>query len=234
MANQQPDDERIFHIARLLPSGNAREDYLDQICAGDQALRERVEALLEVHEQEQGFLESARPEIAPTVEQKPITEAPGQEIGRYKLLQKIGEGGFGVVFMAEQVRPVRRKVALKVIKPGMDSNAVTARFEAERQALAMMDHQNIARVLDGGATDSGRPYFVMELVKGIPISDYCDKNQLPTEERLKLFISVCQAVQHAHQKGNIHRDLKPSNVLVTLADGRPLVKVIDFGVAKAK
>lgn len=233
MTSQQLDDEKIFHFARKLPDQATRSEYFDQVCAGDQALRERVEALLAIHEQEQVFLKSAAPEVAPTVDQKPILEAPGQEIGRYKLLQKIGEGGFGVVFMAEQIRPIRRKVALKVIKPGMDSSAVVARFEAERQALAMMDHASIARVLDGGATDSGRPYFVMELVKGVAITEYCDKNQLPTEERLKLFMSVCQAVQHAHQKGIIHRDLKPSNVLVTLADGQPVVKVIDFGVAKA-
>ena len=192
-----------------------------------------VEALLLVHEQEQDFLKSAKPELPLTTDQKPIKEAPGQEIGRYKLLQKIGEGGFGVVFMAEQVRPVRRKVAVKVIKPGMDSNAVVARFEAERQALAMMDHPNIARVLDGGATEEGRPYFVMELVQGVPITEYCDKNQLNTEERLHLFVSVCKAMQHAHQKGIIHRDLKPSNILITLHDGKPTVKVIDFGVAKA-
>ncbi|MCR9293961.1 MAG: serine/threonine protein kinase [bacterium] len=233
MASQQLDDERIFHTARRITDQDARTDYLDQICAGDLALRERVDALLAVHEQEQDFLKSAGPEPLPTVDQKPITEAPGQEIGRYRLLQKIGEGGFGVVFMAEQLRPVRRKVALKVIKPGMDSSAVVARFEAERQALALMDHPNIARVLDGGATDSGRPYFVMELVKGVPITEYCDKNQLNTSERLRLFIRVCQAVQHAHQKGIIHRDLKPSNILVTLHDGKPIIKVIDFGVAKA-
>ena len=209
-----------------------RVEYLDQVCAGDQALRERVEALLEVHEQEQDFLKSS-PEPAPTVDQPPISEGPGPQIGRYKLLQKIGEGGFGVVYMAEQQRPVRRKVALKIIKPGMDTHAVVARFEAERQALALMDHPNISRVLDGGATDSGRPYFVMELVKGVPITEYCDANNLTTDERLKLFITVCQAVQHAHQKGIIHRDLKPSNILITLHDGQPVVKVIDFGVAKA-
>ena len=154
-------------------------------------------------------------------------------IGPYKLLQKIGEGGMGVVFMAEQTQPVRRKVALKVIKPGMDTGQVVARFEAERQALAMMDHPNIARVLDAGATDTGRPYFVMELVKGVPITEYCDQNQLTPRERLELFIPVCQAIQHAHQKGIIHRDIKPSNVLVTLHDGKPVPKVIDFGVAKA-
>ncbi|MCS7471457.1 serine/threonine protein kinase, partial [Stieleria sp. ICT_E10.1] len=193
---------------------------------------ERVEELLRVHEQEQSFLKSNNNPPSTEVMGE-LNIALGQQIGRYKLLQKIGEGGFGVVFMAEQHRPVRRKVALKVIKPGMDTKAVVARFEAERQALAMMGHPNIARVFDGGATDGGRPYFVMELVKGVPITEYCDKNELSTEQRLKLFATVCQAVQHAHQKGIIHRDLKPSNVLVTLADGEPVVKVIDFGVAKA-
>src|SRR5207237_4868133 len=157
----------------------------------------------------------------------------GTSIGPYKLLEQIGEGGFGVVFMAEQQQPVRRTVALKVLKPGMDTRQVIARFEAERQALAMMDHQNIARVLDAGATDSGHPFFVMELVLGIPITGFCDDNRLTPRERLELFVAVCQAVQHAHQKGIIHRDLKPSNVLVTLHDGTPLVKVIDFGIAKA-
>ena len=162
-----------------------------------------------------------------------VAEGPGTVIGRYKLLQQIGEGGFGVVFMAEQQEPVRRKVALKVIKPGMDTKEVIARFEAERQALALMDHPNIARVFDAGATESGRPYFVMELVRGIPITDYCDQNSLASQARLELFVCVCQAVQHAHQKGIIHRDVKPNNVLVTLHDGKPVVKVIDFGVAKA-
>src|SRR5207245_184061 len=160
-------------------------------------------------------------------------EGPGTIIGPFKLLEQIGEGGFGVVFMAEQHQPVRRKVALKVIKPGMDSRQVVARFEAERQALALMDHPNIARVFDGGETAGGRPFFVMELVKGLPITDFCDQIQLPINERLELFLNVGQAVQHAHQKGIIHRDLKPSNVLVTLHDGTPMVKVIDFGIAKA-
>ena len=154
-------------------------------------------------------------------------------IGRYKLLEEIGEGGMGVVYMAEQREPVRRKVALKVIKPGMDSRQVIARFEAERQALAMMDHPNIAHVLDAGGTESGRPYFVMELVRGVPITEYCDPNEFTTRERLELFVTVCQAVQHAHQKGIIHRDLKPSNVMVTLLDDVPVAKIIDFGIAKA-
>ncbi len=154
-------------------------------------------------------------------------------IGPYRLMEQIGEGGFGLVFVAEQHQPVRRKVALKVIKPGMDTRDVVARFEAERQALALMDHPNIASVLDAGTTDSGRPYFVMELVRGVPITDYCDASKLTPRERLALFVQVCQAVQHAHQKGVIHRDLKPSNVLVAPHDGVPVVKVIDFGVAKA-
>jgi len=162
-----------------------------------------------------------------------LSEGPGTLIGPYKLMEQIGEGGMGLVFVAEQQQPVRRKVALKVIKPGMDTRPVVARFEAERQALALMDHPNIARVLDGGETVNGRPFFVMELVKGVPITDYCDLNRLPPRERLELFMSVCQAVQHAHHKGIIHRDLKPSNVLVTSHDGTPVVKVIDFGVAKA-
>src|SRR5438067_1505898 len=164
---------------------------------------------------------------------RPVAEGPGSRIGPYKLLQQIGEGGFGVVYMAEQQEPVRRKVALKIIKPGMDTKEVIARFESERQALALMDHPNIARVLDAGATESARPYFVMELVKGIQITQFCDNNHLPARERLELFISICHAIQHAHQKGVIHRDLKPSNVMVTLHDGRPVAKVIDFGVAKA-
>ncbi|HEV8066807.1 MAG TPA: protein kinase [Planctomycetaceae bacterium] len=171
--------------------------------------------------------------VASTKSIQTVSEQPGAVIGPYKLMEQIGVGGFGLVFVAEQQRPVRRKVALKVIKPGMDTREVVARFEAERQALAMMDHPNIARVYDAGATDSGRPYFVMELVRGVPITDYCDQNHLTLRERLELFVSVCQAVQHAHQKGIIHRDIKPSNVLVTLQDGKPVAKVIDFGVAKA-
>ncbi|MCH7870616.1 MAG: protein kinase, partial [Planctomycetes bacterium] len=160
-------------------------------------------------------------------------EGSGTRIGRYKLLRRIGEGGFGSVWMAEQTEPVLRKVALKIIKLGMDTKQTLARFEAERQALAMMDHPSIARVLDGGATDSGRPYFVMELVKGVSITQYCDTERLRTRDRLDLFIRVCNAVQHAHQKGIIHRDLKPSNVMITLHDGKPVPKVIDFGIAKA-
>ena len=168
-----------------------------------------------------------------TSARRPITEGPGSRIGPYKLLQKIGEGGMGTVYMAEQQKPVRRRVALKIIKPGMDTDQVVVRFEAERQALALMDHHSIAKVFDAGATDTGRPYFVMELVNGIPITDYCDRANLSPRERLELFIPVCQAIQHAHQKGVIHRDVKPSNILITLHDGKPVPKVIDFGIAKA-
>ena len=203
--------------------------YLEAACQGDSALRQQVEALLSAHARAGDFLEQS---VIPPAEE-PIGEGPGTRIGRYKLLEKIGEGGFGLVFMAEQTEPVNRKVALKIIKAGMDTREVIARFEAERQALALMDHPNIARVLDAGATETGRPYFVMELVNGIPITDYCDQKQLPTVERLQLFMKVCAAVQHAHQKGIIHRDLKPSNILVTLIDGEAVPKVIDFGVAKA-
>ena len=162
-----------------------------------------------------------------------VTEQPGDHIGRYKLLEKIGEGGYGIVYMAEQSEPIRRRVALKVVKLGMDTKQVIARFEAERQALALMNHPNIAKVLDAGSTDAGRPYFVMELVRGVRITDYCDENHLSTRDRIDLFLQVCQAVQHAHQKGIIHRDLKPSNILVTTLDGSPVPKVIDFGIAKA-
>ena len=212
-----------------------RQAFLDRACAGDATLREQVESLLRAHDEARGFLEAAADPHAtanPLVI-TPIEEQPGTRIGRYKLLQKIGEGGCGVVYMAEQEEAVRRRVALKVIKLGMDTKAVIARFEAERQALARMEHPNIARVLDAGATSSGRPFFVMELVRGLRITDYCDQNSLSTEQRLELFIAVCQAIQHAHQKGVIHRDIKPSNILVTLHDGRPVPKVIDFGIAKA-
>src|SRR5262249_23816280 len=172
-------------------------------------------------------------ELGATVDAVGAREGPGAVIGPYKLLQQLGEGGMGTVWMAEQTEPVRRKVALKLIKPGMDSKQVIARFEAERQALALMDHPNIAKVLEAGTTESGRPHFVMELVKGVPITRYCDEHRLTPRQRLELFVLVCQAVQHAHQKGIIHRDLKPSNVLIALYDGKPVPKVIDFGVAKA-
>ena len=232
MSSRQLDEEAVFHLARGIDDLALRSTYLEQICAGDQALRDRVEDLLRAHEHE-GFLRSSQSESAPTAERTPLTERPGLSVGRYKLLQELGEGGMGTVFMAEQVEPVQRRVALRVIKQGMDTRQFIARFEAERQALALMDHPNIARVLDAGCTETGRPYFVMELVKGVPINRFCDENRLTTQERLNLFVSVCHAVQHAHQKGIIHRDLKPSNVLVALYDDRPVPKIIDFGVAKA-
>jgi serine/threonine protein kinase/tetratricopeptide (TPR) repeat protein len=209
-----------------------RAAFLDRACAGDPALRRRIERLLRRHQQADSLLDTPAAALPATVHEA-VREGPGSMIGPYRLLAQIGEGGFGVVFRAEQTQPVRREVALKVVKAGMDTRQVVARFEAERQALALMDHPHIAQVFDGGATASGRPYFVMELVKGVPITDFCDQNRLAVRERLALFVSVCQAVQHAHQKGVIHRDLKPSNVLVTRHDGTPAVKVIDFGVAKA-
>ena len=234
MSTEKPNVRTIFAEALEKESAEARAKYLDEACKGDGELRDRLEALLSAHGEAGNFLGGEAADSGPTVDVEPISERPGTLIGdRYKLLQQIGEGGFGVVYMAEQERPVRRRVALKVIKAGMDTRAVIARFEAERQALAMMDHPNIARVLDAGATASGRPYFVMELVKGIPITQYCDETHLGTRQRLSLFADVCRAVQHAHQKGLIHRDLKPSNIMVTLRDDRPHVKVIDFGVAKA-
>lgn len=204
---------------------------LDVACHGDANLRIRVEQLLQAHRNADRFLGGA--ETNDSSCDPPLTETLGAQIGPYKLLQQIGEGGMGVVYMADQSTPVRRKVALKIIKPGMDTREVIARFEVERQALALMDHPNIARVFDAGSTQAGLPYFVMELVRGVPVTDYCDQNNLPVRERLELFVTVCHAVQHAHQKGIIHRDIKPNNVLVTLHDGRPVPKVIDFGVAKA-
>jgi eukaryotic-like serine/threonine-protein kinase len=209
-----------------------RAAFLDEVCGGDTALRQRIERLLRRDQQADSLLDSPTVAHIATIDE-PVTERPGTVIGPYKLLEQIGEGGFGVVFMAEQIEPIRRKVALKVLKAGMDTRQVIARFEAERQALALMDHPNIAHVLEAGETSSGRPYFVMELVRGLSMTDYCDQTNVPIRERLALFIDVCQAVQHAHQKGIIHRDIKPSNVLVTLHDGKPVVKVIDFGIAKA-
>jgi tetratricopeptide (TPR) repeat protein/serine/threonine protein kinase len=207
--------------------------FLDQACGADADLRDRVDQLLEAHLAMGSIDCRAGAAPAATVDDCPVRECAGSLIGPYKLLEQIGEGGFGIVFMAEQTRPLCRKVALKVLKPGMDTRQVIARFEAERQALALMDHPNIAHVHDGGETASGRPYFVMELVEGIPITEFCDQSQLSVRQRLELFLNVCQAAQHAHQKGIIHRDIKPGNVMVTLHDGTPVVKVIDFGIAKA-
>jgi len=225
------DSEKIESIlvnALEIPSESARHAYITKCCGEDLELRQRVEKLVENHFLAGDFLTS-RAQGWPTK----VGERLDEWVGPYQLLEQIGEGGFGVVFLAEQQKPIRRKVALKVIKPGMDTSQLVARFENERQALALMEHPNIARVLDVGETDSGRPYFVMELVKGVPITEYCDEHHLTTRERLELFVSVCQAVQHAHQKGIIHRDIKPSNVLIAQVDGKPVSKVIDFGVAKA-
>ncbi len=225
--------EEIFYSALELSDPDAITAYLDEICANNQALRAQVESLLDLHGEAGDFLETPPYQGDIELRPSPVSEEPGTVIGPYKLLEKIGEGGMAVVYMAEQQRPLQRKVALKLVKLGMDSDQVIARFEAERQALALMDHPNIARVFDAGTTESGRPYFVMELVKGVSITDFCDKNQMNTQDRLDLFVNVCQAVQHAHQKGIIHRDLKPSNVMVTFHDSKPVPKVIDFGIAKA-
>jgi serine/threonine protein kinase/Flp pilus assembly protein TadD len=225
------DHARSIFLAALERAPEQWPGLLDEACSDNVQLRGRVNELLLAH-QAMGSIHGDRGVPAATTAEA-LNEAPGTVIGPYKLLEQIGEGGFGVVFMAEQQQPIRRKVALKVLKPGMDSRQVIARFEAERQALALMDHPNIARVLDAAQTAGGRPYFVMELVKGIPITEFCDQARLTPRERLELFIHVCQAVQHAHQKGIIHRDIKPSNVLVTMQDGAPLAKVIDFGIAKA-
>ena len=241
---EKPKAEVIFFAALDKKDSAERDAFLDEACVGDPDLAQQVRKLLSAHDQLGDFLQT-RDEVKvpdetrapsdpnPTTGYRGFGEAIGSIIaGRYKLLQQIGEGGMGVVYMAEQDQPVRRRVALKIIKPGMDSNQVVARFEAERQALAMMEHQNIARVLDAGTTPSGRPYFVMELVHGVPITQFCDDNQLTPHERLELFVPVCQAIKHAHQKGIIHRDIKPSNVLVTLYDDKPVPKVIDFGVGE--
>jgi len=230
--NATPQKAKEIFVAALKLAPDQWDGYLAEACGGDDELRSRVRDLLQANAEAGSFLESPASDPVATVD-GPIREGPGTIIGSYKLLEQIGEGGFGVVFMAEQTQPVRRRVALKVLKPGMDTRQVVARFEAERQALAIMDHPNIAKVHDGGATASGRPYFVMELVKGMPMTDFCDQHHLTPRQRLELFIPVCQAVQHAHHKGIIHRDLKPSNVLVTVHDTTPVVKVIDFGVAKA-
>jgi tetratricopeptide (TPR) repeat protein/tRNA A-37 threonylcarbamoyl transferase component Bud32 len=245
MASESPSLDSIFCTAIAIASAEDRAAYIVRACGSDPELRGQVEKLVRAHFRAGSFLEQPAAEAGATGDEvapgrwidpadlPPPSEGPGTRIGPYKLMEQIGEGGMGLVFVAEQHEPVKRRVALKVIKPGMDSRSVIARFEAERQALAMMDHANIAKVYDGGATAEGRPYFVMELVKGTPITDYCDAHRLSTRQRLELFLDVCQAVQHAHQKGIIHRDLKPSNVLVSLHDVTAVVKVIDFGVAKA-
>ena len=227
MKSPSPNLEDAFAEAVEIKSPTELKLFLAQL---EQPLQENVRALLSSHDAMGKFLEGQSVETMATAD---LQATIGKSIGHYKIREKIGEGGFGVVYVAEQSEPIQRKVALKIIKPGMDSAEVIARFEAERQALALMDHPNVARVLDAGTTESGHPYFVMELVRGVPITELCDKEKLTTKQRLELFVHVCGAVQHAHQKGIIHRDLKPTNVLVTLHDGRPVPKVIDFGVAKA-
>src|SRR5262245_51725199 len=243
----EPRSLKELFLAALAVAPAARDAWLERECAQDAELRRRVELMLAAHDTPQSLLDRLAPVAEPpeaaagalaaaTAERPPYAgreEAGTVVAGRYTLVEEIGEGGMGTVWMAQQTEPVRRLVAVKPIKPGMDSELVLARFEAERQALALMDHPHIAKVLDAGTTAGGRPYFVMELVKGVPITRYSDENHLTPRERLELFVPVCQAVQHAHQKGIIHRDLKPSNVLVALYDGRPVPKVIDFGVAKA-
>ncbi|MCK4282931.1 MAG: serine/threonine protein kinase, partial [Candidatus Brocadiae bacterium] len=233
MDAEHPDKKTIFNEAAEIESPQDRKAYLEKACGGDAELRAAVEELLRLHESNRRFM--AVPVLGPrdTVHLIPPTEKPGDVIGCYKLLEKIGEGGFGVVYMAQQQAPVRRRVALKVIKLGMDTKAVVARFEAERQALALLDHANIAQVFDAGTTEAGRPYFVMEYVKGVPLTEHCDRQKLSIEERLGLFLLVCEGVQHAHQKGIIHRDIKPSNILVSIEGEKAVPKIIDFGVAKA-
>ncbi|HUQ72674.1 MAG TPA: serine/threonine-protein kinase [Planctomycetaceae bacterium] len=225
-------EREIFVTAIQEDDASRRQILLDEACGTNAALRRRVEELLRVYDKVGSFLQEPVADVAAAISQ-PSACLLGTLIGPYKLLQQIGEGGMGTVYMAEQTYPVQRKVALKLIKPGLDSRQVIARFEAERQALALMDHPNIARVLDANTTEAGQPYFVMELVHGLPITTYCDERRLSPRQRLELFTPVCLAVHHAHQKGIIHRDLKPSNVLVALYDGQPVPKVIDFGVAKA-
>src|ERR1017187_7921013 len=237
MSESSGREERIFAEALVLPEGE-RQRFIVEACQGDGDLRKRVEALVRAHESAEGFMDAPpATETEDIIGDSPLppvmTEAAGSRIGRYKLLQRLGEGGCGVVYMAEQEEPVRRRGALKIIKLGMETSSVIARFEAERQALAMMDHPNIARVFDAGATDRGSPYFVMELVRGVRITKYCDKNRLSIRQRLDLFVQVCHAIQHAHQKGIIHRDIKPSNIIIALHDGVPMPKVIDFGISKA-
>jgi serine/threonine protein kinase len=238
MPNATPSLDTVFCEAVEIADADARAAYLARVCGADAGLRQRVEALLAAHFQAGSFLDRPAEALAAFAacaagNDPSDVQEPGSVIGPYTLVEKVGEGGMGAVYVADQTAPVKRRVALKVIKPGMDTREVVARFETERQALALMDHPNIATVLDAGTTDWGRPYFVMELVRGLPITEYCDQARLPADLRLRLFAQLCRAVQHAHQKGVIHRDLKPSNVLVTLHDGEPVPKVIDFGVAKA-
>ena len=229
----KPGVATILAEAVEIDSETERRSFVERACAGDEALCQEIQSLIDNHVRAGSFLESPAVDLAVTIASSHVCEAVGNQIGPYKLRELLGEGGMGSVFVAEQEKPVRRKVALKIIKPGMGSREVISRFETERQAIALMDHPNIARVLDAGTTDNGLPYCVMELVKGLPITDHCNAQKLGTRDRLELFLQVCHAVQHAHQKAIIHRDLKPSNVIVAIHDVMPVVKVIDFGVAKA-
>jgi len=243
-AKQQID--AIYFTALRVTDDAQRGSFLEHACAGDDALHAAVTRMLGAHGAAEDFFANSAPALTLTLEDFAAAETEdilaestsfderlGSRIGRYKLLQRLGEGGCGVVYLAGQEEPIRRRIAVKIIKLGMDTHSVIARFEAERQALAMMDHPNIARVLDAGATGAGRPYFVMEWVEGVKLTDYCDRHDLDTRQRLGLFVQVCAAIQHAHQKGVIHRDIKPSNILVTLQDGIAVPEVIDFGIAKA-
>src|SRR5262249_23854792 len=223
MAGPEPKLRELFSKALECQTAEERAAFLDQACQGDTELRAQLEELLQAHPEAGRFFQEPSAFPAATVDAPPVQEQPGTVIGPYKLLEQIGEGGMGTVWMAQQTMPIKRLVALKLIKAGMDSKQVIARFQAERQALALMDHAHIARVLDAGTTDTRRPYFVMDLVRGVPITRYCDEHRLTPRQRLELFVPVCQAVHHAHQNGVIHRDLKPSNVLVALYDSKPVV-----------
>ena len=238
MMKHLPETEKaIYYEALGIQDAERRAAYLQAVCRDDVKLKDSVQSLLDADTDAGSFLngsaiDSVLNDIERT-EDSGLSETVGTIIGPYKLLEKIGEGGFGVVYMADQLRPVQRRVALKIIKPGMDTKQVIARFEAERQALALMEHPNIAKVFEAGTTETGRPYFVMELVRGVPITEYCNDQGLSTEDRLVLFMNTCSAIQHAHQKGIIHRDIKPGNILVTTNGDKPVPKVIDFGIAKA-
>ena len=245
MHTKTPTEKTVFFKALEIESSGERAAYIDAACRGNADLRAAVVALFDAHGSDSNPVDTPisgdaalhASELDETLwrpassRQRPLPL--GIRIGAYKLMEQIGEGGFGVVYVADQQEPVRRRVALKIIKPGMESREVLSRFEVERQAIALMDHPNIARIFDAGVTNSGQPFFAMELVRGVPLIEFCDSNKLDTADRLKLYVTICNAVQHAHQKGIIHRDLKPSNILVTMQDGQPLAKVIDFGVAKA-
>ena len=245
MKSEFPTEKSIFLDALEIESPSDRAAFIEAACQGNSELAASVSALFREHERQDNPIDKpigpgGRLQLGKTDETKSLLaeaghsqQALGTMIGPYKLMEQIGEGGFGLVYVADQQEPIRRRVALKIIKPGMESREVLTRFEAERQAIALMNHPNIARVFDAGVTDTAQPYFAMELVRGVPVTEFCDNHKLDIPERLELFVTICHAVQHAHQKGIIHRDLKPSNILVTLQDGRPLAKVIDFGVAKA-